>query len=167
MLIIRERKESDAEEFLSLCKKIDAETQFMMFELGERPTTIEEQRDEIKEILSRDNQTIFVAEKNGQLIGYLAAYGGRYKRNRHSVYVVTGILQAFTSRGIGTSLFEELERWAREKRIHRLELTVMVHNEAALALYKKMGFEVEGRKQHSLVINGSYVDEYFIAKLLL
>lgn len=106
-------------------------------------------------------------KKNGQLIGYLAAYGGRYKRNRHSVYVITGILQAFTSRGIGTSLFEELERWAREKRIHRLELTVMIHNEAAIALYKKIGFEIEGRKQHSLVINGSYVDEYFIAKLLL
>jgi RimJ/RimL family protein N-acetyltransferase len=166
MLIIREIKESDAEEFLSLCKKIDAETQFMMFELGERPTTIEEQRDEIKEILSRDNQTIFVAEKDGQLIGYLAAYGGRYKRHRHSVYVITGILQAFTSRGIGTSLFKELERWARENRIHRLELTVMIHNEAAIALYKKIDFEIEGRKQHSLVINGSYVDEYCMAKLL-
>jgi RimJ/RimL family protein N-acetyltransferase len=166
MLIIREIKESDAEEFLNLCKKIDAETQFMMFEPGERPITLEEQKDEIKEILLRNNQTIFVTENDGQLIGYLAAYGGRYKRNRHSVYVITGILQAFTSQGIGTRLFEELEKWARENRIHRLELTVMAHNEAALALYKKMGFEIEGRKQHSFVLNGSYVDEYCMAKLL-
>jgi RimJ/RimL family protein N-acetyltransferase len=42
----------------------------------------------------------------------------------------------------------------------------MVHNEAALALYKKMGFEIEGRKKHSLLINGTYVDEYCMAKLL-
>src|SRR4030043_1461106 len=82
MLVIRQIKEKDAEEFLSLCKKIDTETEFMMFEPGERPTTIEEQRDEIKDILSRDNQTVFVAEKDGQLVGYLTAYGGRYKRNR-------------------------------------------------------------------------------------
>jgi len=166
ILIIRKIKESDAEKFLNLCKKIDAETQFMKFESGARSTTIDEQRDEIKDIFSRKNQTIFVAEKEGQLIGYLAAYGGRYKRNRHSVYGITGILQAFTSQGIGTRLFEELERWARENRIHRLELTVMAHNETALALYKKMGFEIEGRKQHSLVINGSYVDEYCMGKLL-
>lgn len=166
MIRIREIRESDAEEFLSLCKKIDAETQFMMFEPGERPTTIKEQRDEIRDILSKDNQTIFVAEKDSQLIGYLSAYGGRYKRNSHSVYIITGILHAFTSKGIGTRLFEELESWAKKNKFHRLELTVMIHNEAAIALYKKIGFEIEGRKQHSLVINGSYVDEYWMAKLL-
>jgi len=166
MIRIREIKESDAEEFLSLCKRIDSETEFMMFEPGERLTTIKEQRNEISDILSKDNQIIFVAEKDSQLIGYLSAYGGRYKRNRHSTYIVTGILQTFTSQGIGTRLFEELEKWARSNKIHRLELTVMVHNEAALALYKKMGFEIEGRKLHSLVINGSYVDEYWMVKLL-
>jgi RimJ/RimL family protein N-acetyltransferase len=166
MITIREIRESDAEEFLNLCNRIDAETPFMMFEPGERPTTIEDQEDEIRDILSRDNQTIFVAEKDNQLIGYLAAYGGRYKRNRQTVYIVTGILQDFTSQGLGTKLFEQLEGWAKKRKIHRLDLTVMVHNEAALALYRKIGFEIEGRKKHSLYINDSYVDEYWMAKLL-
>ena len=84
MVVIRQIKENDAGEFLILCKKIDAETEFMMFEPGERPTTVEEQTDEIKDILSRDNQTILIAMKDRQLIGYLTAYGGRYKRNRHN-----------------------------------------------------------------------------------
>jgi len=166
LVIIRQIKESDAEEFLSLCMAVDAETPFMMFEPGERPATIEEQSDEIRDILSRENQTIFVAEKDGQLIGYLTACGGRYKRNKQAVYIITGILRGFTSQGIGTRLFQEMERWAREKEIHRLELTVVVHNEAALAFYKKMGFEIEGRKKHSLLINNCYVDEYLMAKLL-
>jgi RimJ/RimL family protein N-acetyltransferase len=166
MIITRKIKEGDAEEFLSLCRKVDAETLFMMFEPGERPTTIEEQRCEIKEILLRDNQTIFVAENDGQLIGYLTACGGKYKRNRQTAYIITGILQGFTSQGIGTRLFEEMERWAKEKEFHRLELNVMVHNEAALALYRKIGFEIEGKKKHSLLINNTYVDEYWLAKLL-
>jgi RimJ/RimL family protein N-acetyltransferase len=137
-----------------------------MFEPGERPTTIGEQKDEIRDILSRDNQTIFVAENDGQLIGYLTACGGKYKRNRQTAYIITGILQGFTSQGIGTRLFEEMERWAKEKKFHRLELNVMVHNEAALALYRKIGFEIEGKKKHSLLINNTYVDEYWLAKLL-
>ena len=166
MVVIRQIKENDAEEFLNLCKKIDAETEFMMFEPGERPTTIEEQTNEIKDMLSTDNQTIFIAEKDDQLIGYLTAYGGRYNRNRHNAYIITGILQSFTSQGIGTKLFEELEGWAKKNKINRLELTVMAHNELAIALYTKMGFEIEGKKKQSLFINGSYVDEYCIAKLL-
>jgi RimJ/RimL family protein N-acetyltransferase len=166
LVIIREIKESDAEKFLNLCKRIDAETPYMMFEPGERPITIEDQRNEIRDILSRDNQTIFIAEKDDQLIGYLAAYGGRYKRNMQTVYVVTGILQGFTSQGLGTRLLEQLEEWAKKRKMHRLDLTVTVNNEAALALYRKSGFEIEGRKKHSLFINDSYVDEFWMAKLL-
>ena len=166
MIITRKIKEGDADEFLSLCRKVDAETPFMMFEPGERPTTIEEQRYEIREILLRDNQTIFVAENDGQLIGYLTACGGRHKRNRQTAYIITGILRGFTSQGIGTRLFEEMEQWAKRKDIHRLELNVVAHNEAALGLYRKMGFEVEGKKKHSLLINNTYADEYWMAKLL-
>jgi RimJ/RimL family protein N-acetyltransferase len=43
----------------------------------------------------------------------------------------------------------------------------MAHNERAIRLYKKMGFEIEGTKKHSLLISGSYVDEYYMAKLIL
>jgi lipid II:glycine glycyltransferase (peptidoglycan interpeptide bridge formation enzyme) len=37
--------------------------------------------------------------------------------------------------------------WAIERGFHRLELTVNTHNERAIRLYKKMGFEVEGVKK--------------------
>jgi RimJ/RimL family protein N-acetyltransferase len=42
----------------------------------------------------------------------------------------------------------------------------MTHNIAGIALYKKMGFEIEGTKRDSLLINGEYVDEYYMSKLL-
>lgn len=165
-MIIRTILISDAEQFLNLCKKLDTETQFMMLEPGERTTTLVEQQTQIERLLMLENQTIFVAEYNGQLVGYLAALGGEFQRNRHSVYIIIGILQAFTGQGIGTQLFRTLEEWAQLQRIHRLELTVMVHNEAGLALYKKQGFEIEGTKRDSLLVNGKYVDEYYMAKLL-
>ena len=165
-MIIRMIRESDAGQFLNLCKKLDTETQFMMLEPGERTTTVEEQRDQIEHLLLVENQAILVAEQDGQLVGYLGGFGGDFKRIKQRVYIVIGILQDFTGQGIGTKLFLALEEWAHQRRIHRLELTVMTHNKAGIALYKKQGFEIEGKRRHSLLVNGQYVDEYYMAKLL-
>lgn len=166
MVTVREIRENEAEEFLNLCNKLDKETHFMLLEIGERDTTIEEQSELNKVLISRDNQIMLVAENNSQLLGYLVCIGGDFKRNRNNAHIVVGILQAFTSQGIGTELFKEIERWANENQIHRLELTVMIHNQKAIGFYKKMGFEIEGIRKHSLLVNDSYVDEYYMAKLL-
>ena len=165
-MIIRTIREEDAGQFLGLCKQLDVETQFMLLEPGERTTTLVEQQTQIDILLKQENQTIFVAEQDNRLVGYLEASGGTFKRNRHSAYLVIGILQAFTGRGTGTQLFQTMEEWARQHHIHRLELTVMTHNTAGIALYKKQGFVIEGTKRHSLLINGQYVDEYYMSKLL-
>ena len=165
-MIIRTLCGDDAEQFLSLCKQLDLETQFMLLEPGERKTPLEEQQAQIEILLREENQTIFVAEQDNQLVGYLEASGGTFKRNRHSAYLVIGILKAFNGQGIGTQLFQRLDEWAKHQHIHRLELTVMTHNSAGIALYKKQGFAIEGTKRHSLLINGQYVDEFYMSKLL-
>ncbi len=166
MLHIRPVQESDAEAFLTLAHTLDQETQFMMLEPGERTTSVEEQRQRISAVLQQPNQTILVAEQGGHLVGYLGAYGGAYRRNQHSAYIVIGILQAYAGQGVGTQLFIALEKWARQQHIHRLELTVMTHNERGVNLYRKMGFEIEGTKKDSLYIADHYVDEYYMARLL-
>jgi RimJ/RimL family protein N-acetyltransferase len=79
---------------------------------------------------------------------------------------VVGIRHKFAGQGIGKKLFEALERWAVEHGLHRLELTVMCHNERAIRLYQKMGYNIEGVKQDSLRVDGRYVDEYYMAKIL-
>jgi RimJ/RimL family protein N-acetyltransferase len=165
-MIIRTIRESDTEQFLLLGKTLDQETQFMMLEPGERTMTIEEQSQRIKSVLSQDNQMIFAAEQDNRLVGFLGAFGGGFQRNRHCAYIVIGILQKYVGQGIGTQLFEALETWAIDHKLHRLELTVMSHNERAIHLYQKMGFKTEGIKRDSLLVNGRYVDEYYMAKIL-
>jgi RimJ/RimL family protein N-acetyltransferase len=166
MSVIREIRESDAGSFLALCKQLDEENKFMMLEPGERTTTLEEQHTRIQDLLSRENQTIFVVEDQGRLVGYLAAIGGSYARNKHEAHIVVGLLEDFTSQGLGTALFARLDAWAREHHIHRLELTVMVHNTRGVGLYQKMGFAIEGVKKDSLLVDGVYVDEYYMGKIL-
>jgi RimJ/RimL family protein N-acetyltransferase len=92
--------------------------------------------------------------------------GGRFARNKGTVYIVIGILERFTGQGLGTALFECMEQWARDRKLHRLELSVMVHNQRGVGLYQKMGFGIEGVRRDSLLVSGSYVDEYYMAKLI-
>ncbi|WP_442600235.1 GNAT family N-acetyltransferase [Neobacillus sp. D3-1R] len=165
-MIIRRVNVSDAENFLELNKTLDQESTFMMLEPWERKTTILEQTEYIKQILEEDLSLILICEIDGEIVGYISANKENFNRMRHSVYIVIGIRKDYTGLGIGTKLFNEMENWARIKNIHRLELTVMCHNEAGIALYKKMGFEIEGIKKHSLVVDNQFVDELYMAKLI-
>ncbi len=163
---IRAIRESDSEQFLLLGKLLDEETQFMMLEPGERTMTVEAQSQRIRNVLSRDNQMIFVVEHENRLVGFLGAFGGDYRRNHDCAYIVIGIRQDFAGQGIGKELFVALEKWAVDHALHRLELTVMSHNVRAIRLYQKMGFKTEGTKKDSLLVDGKYVDEYHMARLL-
>ena len=83
-----------------------------------------------------------------------------------SAYIVTGVRKSYRRKGIGRELFHQLEVWARENQVTRLELTVMCTNSIAKHLYEKNGFMVEGVKRNSMCVNGKYIDELYMAKLL-
>ncbi|MDQ3940450.1 MAG: GNAT family N-acetyltransferase [Actinomycetota bacterium] len=62
-------------------------------------------------------------------------------------------------RGVGRALLEACIRWAEEHRVHKIELKVWPHNEAAIALYESFGFEREGYlKKHYRRRNGELWD---------
>ncbi|GIO86640.1 N-acetyltransferase [Paenibacillus faecis] len=162
----RQVTEADAEAYLKLRRRLDRETEFMLLQPDERVTTLEQERNRLVSLLEQGTSMIFAAEAEGRWIGYLGAFGSNYKRNKHTVSLVLGILQSYSGRGVGTRLFAELNDWAAERGIHRLELTVMAHNEVAIALYKKCGFEVEGIRKHAIRLGDRYIDEFYMAKLL-
>lgn len=164
-MIIRPINISDTESFLELSKKID-ESGFMLFEPGERKLTVEQQRRSIQKITSEQHSVFFVAEFENRLIGFIAAIGSDLKRNKHSVNLVLGVLEDYRGQGIATSLFNKVFEWAEEVGISRLGLTVIKDNRKAFDLYRKMGFTLEGERIQSLKINGEFVNEYYLYKLL-
>lgn len=164
-MIIRKIEINDSENFLNMLRKLDNETTNMMFEPGERKITIEEMVSNIKNIYSSKSLRLVVEDK-GDIIGFLSSERGVAKRIRHRAYIVIGILKDYRGKKIGVKLFEELDKWALESNVTRLELTVMEHNEGAIRLYEKMGFKREGLKENSLIVEGKYVDEYYMAKII-
>lgn len=164
MVLIREIREEDAENHLALCYKLDEETKFMLYEPGERNTPLELHRDFVQSVMASANSTILLAEDGDQLVGYLLVDGGKMRRIKHAGYIVLGILSAYQGQGLGTRLFQALEKWRENTEITRLELTVITQNQAAVFLYQKMGFEIEGTKKKSLYLEGKYVDEFYMGR---
>jgi RimJ/RimL family protein N-acetyltransferase len=161
----RKIKKSDGKKYLKLMKKLDQETSFMLYEPDERKTTIKEMEKKIEQINARDG-VIIGAETDDELIGFISASRIPLKRVKHRVHIVVGVLKKESGKGIGTRLFEKLIEWAKNNELSKLELTVMMHNERAIDLYKKIGFEIEGIKNKSLIIDENYVDEYYMGMIL-
>lgn len=165
-ICIRMIEAGDAAQFLALRTQLDSETRTMMLEPGERAQDLAAQQAELRAVLARERHAIFVVADGPRLVGYLEAEGGQFRCNRHAVIIVAGILREYQGRRIGTRLFQALDVWARAHGIRRLELTVMAHNSAALALYTRIGFAIEGRRICSLIVDGVCVDEFSMARLL-
>ena len=72
----------------------------------------------------------------------------------------------FQGHGVGTALMRALmdlaDNWYG---LRRLELTVYCDNAAAVRLYEKFGFVVEGTGRQYARRNGELVDAYFMARL--
>ena len=52
----------------------------MMLEPDERTTVAEQQKGRIRSLLATGNSMIFVAEDDKELVGYLGAYGGEFRK---------------------------------------------------------------------------------------
>ncbi|MCF5102577.1 GNAT family N-acetyltransferase, partial [Pseudomonas proteolytica] len=73
---------------------------------------------------------------------------------------------AWQGQGVGSQLLgaalEVADNWMN---LHRVELTVYVDNEPAQALYRKFGFETEGRLRDYAVRDGVWVDALSMSRL--
>jgi RimJ/RimL family protein N-acetyltransferase len=163
---IRSVRLDEADRLLALKRRLDRESHFMLLEADERTGTARELADELRRLSQAPNSTLLVAEAAGELIGYVEATGGRYRRNCVTAEVVVGVVAAASDHGVGTTLLHGLDRWAQSAGLHRLELTVMAHNHAARRLYQRSGFIDEGRRRQCLLVDGSAVDEVYMAKLV-
>ncbi|MFB7156703.1 GNAT family N-acetyltransferase [Lysinibacillus sp. NPDC056232] len=165
-MLVREAIGKDAKQVIAVIKNAE-ESNFMLFRPGERKLETEQFTKFIENMNNNSHSALFIAEIEKTVVGYLIVQGNHMPSSvSHRAYIVVGIHSEYRGQKIGTALFSHLDDWVKEKSMHRLELTVMANNKAGIALYKKMGFEIEGTKRHSLYVDGEYMDEYYMSKIL-
>lgn len=166
ILLIRTAEHGDARSLALLQKAVEAESDFMLYGKDERSLSTQRVRKQIIEWKQSGHSTIIIAILNGQHVGYLMVIGNEAKRASHRASLVLGLLKEAQGKGIAKSLLEKAEEWAKQKGISRLELTVLGANERARKLYEKTGFEAEGTRRRSLIIDGKEQDEIYLVKFL-
>ena len=80
---IRKIQMEDANNYLDMLLNLDNETKFMMFEPWERPTDINIIKNIIEKSINGDN-LILVAKDEENIVGFLSAQKGEYKRIKHT-----------------------------------------------------------------------------------
>lgn len=165
---LRVAMESDAAAFLDLWNALDIETEFMLYEPDERKATLETQKTILANAAVSENVQILILEAVGSnfIAGFCAGRRSSNCRDKHSLHIVVGIRQAYTGKKWGFALISELENWAKSHDVSRLELSVMVNNTNAIALYKNLGFKIEGTKSDAVNLKSGFVDEHIMAKLI-
>ena len=76
-----------------------------------------------------------------------------------------GLLPEFRGKGIGRRLMQRTIDAAFAFGLTRIELTVREGNVNAIALYKSLGFEIEGFHRNAVCIEGEYENLYSMALL--
>ena len=139
---IRFAQPSDLGSLYDVMESVAAEGRWIGTEL---PFDREARRKHAQKMMADGTGAFLLAEIDGQLVGTLGLE-----------QVVPGLfdigmmlLAEWRGRGIGSVLMEECLDYARDKNAYKLTLQVWPHNEPAIKLYEKFGFEREGylRKQ--------------------
>lgn len=88
-------------------------------------------------------------------------------RRKHVGTIGISVHDDWQGKGIGAALMRAIldlsDNWLN---LTRLELEVYADNEAAIHLYERFGFEVEGTLRRHAFRNGEYVDSKVMGRLL-
>jgi len=161
--LIRIAKPEDAGELLALRRKLFAESNTMLWEPGEFVATEDDERRRIKQLTSARNCTYFVATCGERIVGLLFATGSPINRLRNSTTLALGVAREYEGQGIATRLVQRALLWSQQVGLRRVELTVHTDHIRAIGLYLRCGFQVEGVRRSSMLVDGRYVDEYLMS----
>jgi putative acetyltransferase len=109
---------------------------------------------------------MLVACVDGEIVGHAGLHASKSPRRTHAMSLGLAVADPWHRRGVGTALVKAMVGLADDwMNVIRLELTVFADNAAALALYRKFGFEIEGTHKAYALRAGEYVDAHSMARV--
>lgn len=112
------------------------------------------------------NGPVFYAIVDDEVVGWCDIFPETNPRQNHRGFLGMGLLPEYRGKGIGSKLLEKVLDRGREFGLEKIELHVYTSNQAAIALYKKFGFEEEGLIKKYRKLDGKYFDCLAMAKFL-
>jgi RimJ/RimL family protein N-acetyltransferase len=165
-VVIRLAVPEDASQWAAMLLKLDEEVEYTTFQPGERSPDINKYMDKIAVTTKYPKSAIFLAFdnqlENDRVVGHLSVNACRNNRKSHVASVGIGVLQSYSSQGIGNQLLIELIKHAKKYELRRIEGHIAQSNYKSIALAKKFGFMTEAIKKNAIKINDNYEDEHLM-----
>lgn len=134
--------------------------------VGDGPQAPSALAGQLRSLRQGDGMVVMAVSTAGELVGWVEAYRGGGRRLAHVATLTVAVAVAWRGRGLGKALMAAALDWGRRQGLHKLQLRVRAGNTVAIALYRSLGYQVEGvlRDQVASVSElGRFEDEWVMA----
>jgi RimJ/RimL family protein N-acetyltransferase len=122
-----------------------------------------DERRYLRAVRRSSNAAVFVAETPEAIVGRLSLARDSHPASAHVADLGLIVAADHRRRGIGSALLQRAVEWAEEVGVEKLELHVFPHNEPAIRLYERFGFEREGLRRAHYRRGAELVDAVLMA----
>lgn len=160
--------EKDAADLVQYLYDTAADTPFVLRTPAEIRYTVEGEEAFLRNVVDNPDACMLVCEVDGKLAGNCQITFRRGIKTRHRCDIAIALRKAYWGNGIGTAMFTEMERLARQREgVTVMELEFIEGNARARGLYEKMGFRIVGMHPDAIrQENGELAALYLMQKQL-
>ncbi len=165
-LSVREVRPDDAEAIVRILNPIIKARTFTVFD---SPFSVEDEREYISNFPEQGVFQVAVRRSDARVLGFqsmepFASYTHAFD---HVGVLGTYVDLRFRRQGIAKQLFEVTLEAALRKGYEKIFTFVRVDNQAALQAYLRQGFRIVGTAERHAKLDGRYIDEIVIEKILV
>lgn len=167
MTTVRHARPSDAAALVAHLKALAAEASIdIPLAPDEITLTPEDERELIEAQKGSTRSALLVAIDGDALAGELTIKAISSRRAvAHVATLGMSVAASHRRRGIGEALLRAAIEWADANGFLRVELYVYARNAAAIALYQKLGFSIEGKRAAFIREGDAFLDDFVMARL--
>jgi RimJ/RimL family protein N-acetyltransferase len=167
MITVREATSADAAMLVAHLKELAAEPGINVPLAADEIVTVEQERSILDDFSRSPRAIMLLAQAEGAFVGELSLKAISSRRAvAHVATLGMSVKQAWRRKGVGRELLSAALEWAPSAAIKRIELYVYARNEAAIALYERFGFAVEGRRKAFIREGDTFLDDLIMARIL-
>jgi ribosomal protein S18 acetylase RimI-like enzyme len=163
---LREGVVDDVEAYCALKADVLAEGDWFITEVDEFDASEGINARLLHSLIESDNSCFLTAWIGAGLAGALLVQGGHLRRIQHVGKLEIYVGEECRGMGVGKALLQAVLEWAEaNEAVSKLSLAVFAHNEGAVRLYERFGFETEGRRLNEYkMADGTYRDDLLMAR---
>ncbi|MFH1264216.1 MAG: GNAT family protein [Planctomycetota bacterium] len=164
---VRRARREDAAAMLRYAEALFEEPDLpVLYSPGEFALTLAEEEEFIQSH-EAPGALFLLATSEEEVIGSLGFQAGKQARTRHAGILGVSTAKEWRGVGVGSVLIGRLVAWAREHpEIERIGLEVFATNPRAHELYRRFGFQEEGRRRGAIRLGQRRIDSIQMGLLL-